>query len=204
MSFVVGIDASLVRTGITVLRNVEGAPVRPKVLRYCGYSLENTANYDDRATRIVANTHKVAEIIDRLPSRPVMALIEAPIFPKEVLPSYFDRASLWMGIWAALKHRGIPRAAVSPTTLKLWVTGSGRGDKDMVLAETRKWWPDLNIPNHDVADSAGCAAMAAMKVGWQMPFLARRRHFHGLQTVWPDPNGLDDAVRAANARLVRR
>ncbi|GAS94396.1 uncharacterized protein RMCC_1362 [Mycolicibacterium canariasense] len=200
--YVLGIDASLVRTGITVLRHIEDGPCRPKVLRYCGYSLENGADWDDRAERIIANTHEVAHIIDRLPAKPELAMIEAPIFPSEVLPSYLDRGALWVGIWSVLKARGITRATVSPTTLKLWVTGSGRADKDMVLDETRKWWPDLTIPNHDVADSAGAAAMCAMKLGWELPFLPRRRHWSGLSTVWP--GDIDTAVRATNARLVRR
>lgn len=185
--YVVGLDLSLVRTGVTVLRPASDDVARPKVLRDCGYSLPDDAGYDDRSDRIVSQCQTIARIIDNLPRRPALAVVEAPIFPERVMPSYFDRAALWNGVWSALKAREIPRAVVVTTTLKKWVTGTGRADKELVLEEVRRWWPSLHIPNHDVADSSGCAAMAAMKLGWRLPFDKRRRHLEGLVTVnWPE------------------
>lgn len=186
-AYVIGLDLSLVRTGVNVLRADDTDRVaHPRVLRDCGYSLPETAGYDERTDRIVAQSRTIARIIDKLPARPALALVEAPIFPKEVLASYFDRSGLWTGVWSLLKARDIPRAVVVPTTLKKWVTGSGRADKDMVLGEVRTWWPHLTIPNHDVADASGAAAMAAMRLGWRLPFPTRRRHLEGLVTVrWP-------------------
>lgn len=191
MPYVVGLDLSLVRTGVTVLRADTDNTTRPKVLRDCGYSLPDDAGYDERSDRIVSQARTIANIIDRLPARPALALVEAPIFPERVLPSYFDRAGLWTGVWSALKAREIPRAVVVTTTLKKWVTGTGRADKELVLAEVARWWPGVPIPNHDVADSSGCAAMAAMKLGWRLPFDTRRRHLEGLVTVkWPEGVGI--------------
>lgn len=187
--YVVGLDPSLVRTGITVLACDEHGRAYPVVLRDLGYSLPDTAGWDERMDRVVDQARKIAKIIDRLDATPELLLMEAPIFPKHVLPSYFDRAGLWTGAYSAVKARRIPRAVVQPTSLKKWATGSGRADKEGVLAEVRTWWPEEHVPiaNHDVADSAVCAAMCAVRLGWRMPFEVRRRHHAGLDVVrWPE------------------
>ena len=201
--YVVGVDPSLIRTGITVLKRRDDGTVRPRVLRDCGFSLPDSAGYDEQSDRIISQSQTISRILDKLDATPELVLIEKFIPPSAgpMMPSYVERCVLWYAAWSAFRARGIPRAAVVPTTLKKWATGTGRGDKEQVLAEVRTWWPDLLIPNHDVADSAVCAAMCAMKLGWDMPFRPRRRHYEGLATVWPGQ--IDTAIRAANLRAAR-
>ena len=185
MRTVMGIDSSLVRTGMTVLRLADDGTARPKVLRDCGYSLANTAGFDESAERIVSQAQTITTVIDKY--KPELVLIEAMIPPKNALPSYLERGALWYGIWSALWARQIPRAIIQPPTLKAWATGYGRAEKDQILAEVSKWWPGINIPNHDIADSVVCAAMCAKRLGWTLPFATRRRHLEGIRTVhWPE------------------
>ena len=200
MRTVMGIDSSLVRTGMTVLRLADDGTARPKVLRDCGYSLANTAGFDESAERIVSQAQTVTRVIDKY--KPELVLIEAMIPPKNALPSYLERGALWYGIWSALWARRIPRAIIQPPTLKAWATGTGRADKELVLGEVSKWWPGIAIANHDIADSAVCAAMCAMKLGWQMPFRPRRRHFEGLRTVrWPEELAAPQLAALGSARF---
>lgn len=182
---VMGIDSSLTRTGMTVLKLGADGIARPKVLRDCGYSLPNTSGFDESAERIVSQAQKITSVIDKY--QPELVLIEAMIPPKNALPSYLERGALWYGIWSALWARKIPRAIIQPPTLKAWATGYGRAEKEQILAEVSKWWPGIHIPNHDIADAAVCAAMCAKRLGWQLPFATRRRHLEGLVTVqWPE------------------
>lgn len=183
--YVMGIDSSLVRTGMTVLKLGDDGIARPKVLRDCGYSLANTAGFDESAERIVSQAQTITRVIDKY--QPELVLIEAMIPPKNALPSYLERGALWYGIWSALWARKIPRAIIQPPTLKAWATGYGRAEKEQILAEVEKWWTGIPVANHDIADSAVCAAMCAMRLGWRMPFMPRRRHLEGLRTVhWPE------------------
>lgn len=201
MPYVLGLDPSLARAGITVLRRADDGVARPKVLRDTGYSLPDTAGWDEHSDRIVVNAREVYGIIDRLPERPVLALIEAMIPPKNALPSYMERVALWYGIWSGLKARNIPRTVIQPGTLKAWATGAGRADKDMVLAEVRTWWPAINIANHDIADSAVCAAMCAKRLGWTLPFPTRRRHLDSLTSVrWPELPDAPDMSKLGSPR----
>ncbi|MGW3826584.1 hypothetical protein ACWEAF_30890 [Streptomyces sp. NPDC005071] len=56
-------------------------------------------------------------------------------------------------------HPGLLHA-VAPTTVKKYVTGSGRADKDkMLLAVYMRW--QFEAPNHDVADAYTLARIAA-------------------------------------------
>lgn len=204
MRYVVGIDPSLVRTGITVLGADDDGIATPRVLRSFGFSLANTSGYDEQSDRIVFQAQSVAKILDKLDTTPELALIEKFIPPTAgpMMPSYVERCATWYAIWSLLRARGIPRSAIVPGTLKKWATGRGDSDKAPVLEAVQSWWPSVPIRNHDVADSAVCASMCAMKLGWELPFLPRRRHYEGLTTVWP--GDIDVAVRAANLRAARR
>lgn len=187
MRYVVGIDMSLARTGITVLAGGGDDVARPTVLRDCGYSLSNSPSWDESSDRIAIQARTIYALLDKIPTKPDMVLIEAMIPPKNALPSYLERGALWYGIWSGVKARDIPRAVVHPTTLKKWATGHGRAEKEDVHGEVSTWWPNLTIANHDIADSAVLAAMAGVHLGWKMPFEIRRRHSAGLVIVkWPD------------------
>lgn len=201
MSFVVGIDPSLVRAGITVLTRGDDGVAYPKVLRDTGYSLDAAASYDDHSDRIAINARTVYRILDSLPAKPELVLIENMLPPKDGNFSHNERAALWYGIWSGIKARGLPRCTIQPGTLKAWATGTGRGDKEMVLAEVSTWWPHIPIRNHDIADSAVCAAMCATRLGWKMPFQTRRRHVEGLATVkWPDLADAPDLSKLGSPR----
>lgn len=186
--FVVGLDPSLVRAGITVLARHDDGTVRPAVLRDTGYSSDaGPTGWDAHSDRIAINARTVYQLLDKLPAKPDLVLVEAVVPLKEPKPSYIERCALWYGIWSGIKARNLPRTTAIPGTLKNWATGYGRAEKEDVLAEVSKWWPDVNIPNHDVADATVCAAMAAMRLGWRLPFPTRRRHLEGLQVVrWPN------------------
>lgn len=174
-----GIDPSLTRAGIAVLTDGQ-----PTVLRSAGWGGHDSDSYEDRSDRVVAQTRLICSLI---PTDTDLALIEGPAY-KSVTGHAFDRAGLWRGVYAALRHRRTPIAVVAPPTLKVWATGRGHADKDTVHTETRLRWPGLRIRNHDEADALALAEIGAARLTDPLPFPLKTRHHNTLKSpgiAWP-------------------
>lgn len=185
MSAVIGIDLSLVRTGMASW--CDGQMTTHSV----GHGTVAAKTYRDRNRRIISQLTAVVNAIHppRLTTPPTgidLAVIEGPILHGKMLPSYFDRAQLWGGVYSQLAAWKIPVAVVDPMTLKMFATGKGNADKAMMLHEARKSWP--RIANADEADSAWLAAMGLAQLGDYPPFALAPWRVAGLTRVeWPDP-----------------
>lgn len=192
---VCGIDPSLTNTGIAVL--FDGKPL---VLHSIGHGGRSGATYAQRSDRIVSQARSVVQWIDDrcqgplgvlpLNKRVDLVVMEGPAYGQN-LPSNHDRAGLWWGLFSAFRARKVPVAVCTPTTRAIWATGKGRADKKVVLAEVRSWWPDVKIPNHDIADAAVLALCGAVHLGDPAPFELKERHHIKLgEIAWPDrPEG---------------
>lgn len=194
MSIVVGIDPSLTSTGIAILQ--DGNPIATKTI---GHKTRDGTSYAHRSDRIVSQCRAVIDTLQcnicsrnsttnvalRDRSRIDLAIIEGPAYGAN-LPSNHDRAGLWWGLYSKLRALRIPTAVVAPQTRAKWATGAGNADKKLVLANVRQWWPDMHIPNHDIADALVLAAIGAHHLGDQLPFEIKTRHTLGLDAVaWP-------------------
>jgi hypothetical protein len=200
MATIVGLDLSLVRTGIAVL--TDG---RPTLVRSVGHAGVSGANYRDRSRHITSQCRAVTDALRYQPGtcpdcggygfghsctlstasnremRIDLAVIEDQLAHGPMLPSALDRSALWWGVYSALASRGIPVVVVNPMTLKVWTTGKGRADKTDMLAAVREWgWAPAN---HDEADALSLASVGAFHLGDPVPFKVKDRHAATLEKV---------------------
>jgi Holliday junction resolvasome RuvABC endonuclease subunit len=182
MATIVGLDLSLVRTGIAVL--TDG---RPTLVRSVGHAGVSGANYRDRSRRITSQCSAVCDALKGqqspfLTARSIdLAVIEDQLAHGPMLPSALDRSAMWWGVYSALASRGIPVVVVNPMTLKVWTTGKGRADKADMLAAVREWgWAPAN---HDEADALSLASIGAFHCGDPVPFKTKDRHAATLEKV---------------------
>lgn len=196
---VVGLDLSLTSTGVAVL-SAQGAELYPLLLRCVGEDGKRTDTYQQRSRRVRAQCRAIDLCIGTaVPEylRPgaaghhvALAVVEGPIYAGKLLPSYFDRAGLFHGVFGSLDARGVPIAVIPSTTGHQFVTGRGHPVDDRksdIIAEVAKWWPQgPRIHNGDQADALGLALMGAMQLGHKPPFRPRARHYNALATAtWP-------------------
>lgn len=192
---VIGLDPSLASTGVAAIRH--GQPSTIAAITNIGYSGTDADGYPERRLRIRSQMHAIARTIAQIGAehRIVLCAIEGPIYGMRGLPSYFDRAGLWVGLCDWIDVQRIPIAVIAPGTREKFITGVGtKGDKPRVLAEMRAFWcPDADpadakraVRNHDQADALGLATMAAVHLGWPLPSPLGRRHTEGVLTpTWP-------------------
>lgn len=115
------------------------------------------------------NARRLNEIVFRLDSllqlhKPNLVMIE------EAIPPRFPTAALRLGelrgaVILRLFERGIPYVEVNPGTLKLYATGNGHANKDMMVAAAEACGADA--ANDDEADA------------WWLWALARHHHAPG-------------------------
>lgn len=190
MTTIAGLDLSLVNAGVVVVTDDSGIAC-PTILESCGRDGREGETYRQRSRRVRKQVHDVLQLLEPA-GKLDMAVIEGPIYAGKFLPSYFDRAILWGGVYGALDARNVPIAVIPPTTGHTFTTGKGSMPKDpkafkaLILSSVRKLLPDTNIASHDVADAAGLALMGAMSLGITMPFRAQRWQYEAVHTaVWP-------------------
>lgn len=190
---VVGIDPSLTSTGIAILQ--DGNPIATKTI---GHKTRDGSSYAHRSDRIVSQARAVIDTIQsdiggrnsttNVAWRIDLAIIEGPAYAHANAYTH-DGAGLWWGLYSKLRALRIPTAVVAPQTRAKWATGAGNADKKLVLANVRQWWPDMHIPNHDIADALVLAAIGAHHHGDPLPFEIKGRHTLGLEAVaWPEVN----------------
>lgn len=100
---------------------------------------------DERLERIYI------EITKHLADEPELAVIES-------LPPY-GTASALLGLVhgvarLALAQHGVPFIYISPSALKKWATGSGRADKDAMIAVFREAYPSSGLCRKVTSDMA--------------------------------------------------
>lgn len=188
MSELVGIDPSLTSTGIAVLtKGVDGLfSTQVAKLINVGHPGTDSDDWDDRSRRIVSQTRHIIRQIDAFDLE--LAVIEGPSYGSK-FGSAFDRAALWHGVYSHLRARKVKLAVCQPGTREKWATGkvvrglSDRERKARVFDAVREQWAGVRVPNHDCADALTLAGIGALKLGWQLPFEIKERHYAGLDKV---------------------
>src|SRR5689334_15548923 len=179
MSYVVGLDLSLTSAGIVVVGEIDGVAA-PILMRCIGEAGKKTDTYAQRSRRIRTQCRAIVECLAAVERNencaPALAVIEGPLYGVKTLPSYFDRAGLFHGVFGALDARRVPIAVVPPTTGHQFSTGVAHADKKLIVANVSRWWPGVRIANDDIADAAALALMGAMHLGVRTPFRPGARH----------------------------
>lgn len=95
--------------------------------------------------------------------RPDLVVIEA-MAPGMNSPYTLERAGLFYMVQLALWKANIPILLAAPTQVKKFCTGSGRGEKSMMIRETfRKW--GVEVANDNEADSVSLLAIGKAWLG---------------------------------------
>jgi len=187
----VGIDTSLVSTGVAVL--VDG---QPKHYGRFGREGHNGASWASRSNRIRQSRSMIYQAATFC-GRPDLVVIEEHPYAVGNQGNEFDRSGLWHLVYEAFAARQIPVVVVGNKKAKAWVTGAGNSQKADMIATIDEWYGDRlaeplstwrkNQHPDDVADALGLATMAAFKMGDPIPFEPKERHHTALSLLpWPD------------------
>jgi Holliday junction resolvasome RuvABC endonuclease subunit len=150
----VGLDLSLASTGLAVA--VDGRLVDTGNIKSKGKKGDKHADY---MPRIIDMSERINEwLADKAAqySGFSMAVIEAPSFNSR-FGNPHERAGLWWKVYEYLWTAEVPIDTISPATRAKFIAGSGRADKESVLAAAQERWGAELITNHDIADGVGLA-----------------------------------------------
>lgn len=155
---IVGLDLSLVKTGIAIVKDDSN-------VLYSGL-IKSKPTGDkpiDEVRRIVKIAEDVVQKIDELlPEKdPDLVVIEGPAF-MAIGTSLVQLGALSYLVRILLNEFKWPFLIVAPTTLKKFITGSGKGDKDMMLMAVYKNYGFEAIDNN--TNDAYCLSVCGLAV----------------------------------------
>lgn len=185
---VVGLDLSMSSTGLAVyqihhsdspaydprdplLFTLARVKSRPEDWRSgpVGKNGKMTETYRDRYLRM----ENIADRIALNVPEGSLVVMEGPSYGSKGSGTW-DRAGLWWLVYDALSiHRKCRIVVGAPTQRMQYATGTGRADKDTVLAAVVKRYHWLDISGNDVADAVVFMAMAARLAGVQFDALPK-------------------------------
>lgn len=152
---VIGLDLSLTSTGWA---SWDGDAGNDDAAILEAGSFGEAGKRDDtlsmRQRRLIRGVDAVIEV-----SRyAALAVVEAHSFSGKG-GSQHDRSGFWWLVVNELMSFGIPVLEVSPSSLKMYVTGNGAASKEtMLLAQDRRF-PQVGIKNDDEADALGLVSL---------------------------------------------
>lgn len=190
---VVGIDASLTKTGIGVVVS-DGTAVgkhlthdRPvEKAKRARYGMTDTPTLSERRDCIVRAANQVVNNA----LNATLAVVYDPT--GRALASGAarqDGPGYWWEIVGALLKNNIPVARVMDTSARKAVTGprpkgeSREAAKVATALAVRKLYPTVDIASDDVADALAAAHLGAVALGWKVRTLAR--HHDVKWSEWP-------------------
>jgi len=150
---VVGLDLSLTSTGIAV--NPLDGRIDVQKIKSTG---KKTDSWAQRLTRI----QDIARRVEFQVGRDALVILEAPSYGSST-GSQHDRSGLWWEVFLRLATSGSTVVPVEPTKVKKFATGKGNADKDKVLAEVVRRYPDIDVDGNDTAD-----AVALLDIGMHL------------------------------------
>lgn len=153
MTTILGIDLSLTRTGIAIL---DGDGIAVTHITSKG---RTGATPTESAARLDRLCTELGRLLDGLGTIALVA-IEAPAMAHANAGTSLLNG-LWWSFVRELWARGLPVAAIPPTSLKTYATGKGNAGKDEVLLSVARRFPSVSIETNDQADAVVLAAM-----GW--------------------------------------
>lgn len=131
MQIVLGLDLSLTKTGYCVLKE-KGVHCTSGVIR----SKPAGDTPSDELKRILNIVYEIDELIHR--HNPNLVVIENLAFGVTKTTAITQLSGLNYFAREASFNQDIPFLLVAPTTLKKFITGSGKGEKDMMMMEVYK------------------------------------------------------------------
>src|SRR5699024_6907914 len=126
---IAGIDLSLTRTGVALVRSPE------RVETYTVVSKPPKTRTETLRSRCDAKATIAAEVLDTVGGAELVG-IEPPAYGIRNAGKVHDRSGLWWRIVAALEQRGVSVVEVSPPSRMMYATGKGNAGKDLVLVTT--------------------------------------------------------------------
>lgn len=152
MAISIGIDLSLTKTGYVVIH--DGGKVLVSGL------IKSKPNGDTPINEVVRIRNIIhglkAKIDECLSYAPDTVVIEGLAFMAQGT-SLVQLAGLNYLLRSLLVDLGWPFVIVAPTSLKKFITGSGRGDKDMIMMAIYKNY-GFEAADNNIADAFGLAA----------------------------------------------
>jgi len=142
----VGLDLSLVKTGYAIVRD-DGVVLASGVIK----SSPSGDKPINETKRIVKIAEEVVQKIDEVLPKcsPDIVLIEGLAFMARNSTALTQLSGLNYLIRALLDQFDWPFVIVAPTTLKKFITGSGKGDKDMMIMFVYKNYGFEAIDNNE-------------------------------------------------------
>lgn len=189
MSAVLGVDPSLTTSGVALVEWHPGTDCAdPAWSTWRGHAQKPE-------TESVATSYRrmrimLREILALVPDQLTLSVVEGPSMGSMHAGLADERAGLRWMLVSQLITRG-PVVLVTPTSRQA-LTGVGkipRGTKDsqrkaLVTAAVRSMLPDVNVPDHNVADAVALAAAGAHRVGLRMPYAEKQVAAHD-KVPWP-------------------
>lgn len=155
---IAGIDLSLTRTGIALVRSPERVETTTVASKPPKAGTETLRSRYERMETIAADVLEAtgdAEVVG----------IEAPAYGMRHAGKVHDRSGLWWRIVAALERSGVPVVEVPPPSRMMYATGKGNAGKDLVLVTTAATYKQAEVTGNDVADAVVIAAMVSRLAG---------------------------------------
>lgn len=157
-----GIDPSLTNTGIAV--HCTDSVYRRSVNDVELFNVESTGKKNDSWHTRGQRIHDLARTASLHIPHGSLVVIESPSYGSRGGAAH-DRAGLWWAIHRRLTDNDCVLIAAAPSQRMKYITGTGRADKDTVLAHTIRRYPELDITNNNTADAVIFMAMAARLAG---------------------------------------
>lgn len=176
---VLGIDLSLVKTGVGIIDYSQPeCHARVELVESAGHRADSLLDRDRRMHRVTG------DVLAFAPDSTTLAAIEGPAVSR-IGGSSWDRGALWWRIVHRLHVQKVRVVSVNPSTLKKWATGRGNADKSDVSVAMARLWPHVDAPSNDGWDAIALATMAAQSLEWPVP--SRAHHPESLSRVdWLD------------------
>lgn len=170
----VGLDPSLTCTGLAIF-DTEGGVVTRRV---------RTPNI---GTSLLARRQRMRRAIDgvlsNVPARVDVTLIEVPNAAKQH-GAHGERMALYWWLVDQMFARG-PVVEVAPKSRAKLATGNGNAGKDDVVEFVRAAFPDVRIPDDNVADAVGLAWAGARWAGIPTPEYSPMQEEAFARLAWP-------------------
>lgn len=180
MRRVSGIDPSLTSTGLAVVTATTDTGteyvIRGRTFLTTGL-VKSDVKRDPAVHPAIHEVARVEDIVEQVCTSVAgseVVYVESPALGSRTGKA-LERGHLYFALLAALTVRRIPFDTVAPTRLKKRVAGSGRADKDAVVAAVRHAWSSSGWSDgavggrSDRADAAALAWMAALDHAFDVP-----------------------------------
>lgn len=166
----IGIDPSLTGTGLVTVRydTNDNHVVQTQLVTSKLIKPETVANRVLRLQTIVdrVDSQLIANLGVAYLNGTCTAVIETPAYA--VGPASgkaHERSWLWGKIVDKIVGRGNRVLTATSQQRMMYATGTGRADKDKVLAAVIRRWSEYEIENNNIADGMVFASMAARLIG---------------------------------------